>query len=95
MSKHLVLSIRRLDFKNDKGDQVQLVKVTYLDQAEANENVRGAQPLTINGALELWNDIEQVPGQYELDFRQRPDSKGRPTLTLAGATFLGAAQAVG
>lgn len=86
----LVLSAKRFDFKNDAGEQVTGSSVTYLDVegGSINEpNRRGVEPLTIAAPIEVFQQFDQVPGFYSLDFRQRPGKNGRPTLTLVGVKF--------
>jgi hypothetical protein len=36
----------------------------------------------------MWNAFSTVPGYYDLNFRMRPDAKGKPTLVLQGAKFV-------
>lgn len=95
MSKYLVLNVQRYDFTREGGDRFQGVRVTYLDQqAESSDKVRGLVPMTVGGPVELWERIEKVPGHYALDFKQRPDFKGRPTLSLTDAVLISEASPV-
>jgi hypothetical protein len=36
----------------------------------------------------MWNAFSTVPGYYDLNFRMRPDAKGKPTLVLQGAKLV-------
>lgn len=91
MSKHTILYVRRYNFTDKAtGEQISGVKVSYLDSfPEKSKDSKGMAILTINAPLESWDCFEQVPGQYELDFRQRPDAKGKPVLILRSAEFVG------
>jgi len=88
MSNHMVIGARRYDFTSDKGEHIEGLKVTYLDQPETGPNGIGFLPLTINAQSDVWSKLEAVPGWYDLSFRQRPDAKGRPVLILDGLELL-------
>lgn len=89
MEKCLVLSARQYQFKNDGGEQVEGVTLTYLTlDAPADGSTRGCPPLTINASVQLWPQLDTLPGYYDLDFKQRPGPKGKPVLMVAGVHFL-------
>ncbi len=88
MSIQLVIAARQYDFTSDKGEHIDGVKVTYLDQEETGPNGKGFLPMTINSQLDKWPLLESVPGWYDMSFRQRPDSKGRPVLILDDLKFI-------
>lgn len=89
MNAYLVIAAKAYDFKNDREERVQGVNVYYLDpeMREDTETQVGLLPLKVPALSKVLNQIEKLPGYYGLDFRQRPDAKGKPVLTLANATF--------
>ncbi len=88
METCVLLSARKYEFADDKGRPVQGVTLNYLtDDVEQEPDRRGLSPMTINAPLELWHQLGQVPGVYELDFKQRPGLKGRPQLSVVAAKF--------
>ncbi len=86
---YLVLHVRSYDFKDDaSGRQVVGSTVTYLDltmQSNADQGEQGFAPLQLSVDTALSRDFSQVPGYYELDFRQRRGANGKPVLVLSGA----------
>jgi hypothetical protein len=90
MSKYFVLFVRRYDFSDETGKRIQGFKATYLDeQIENTATVKGRPPMTVTSSeMGMWNAFSTVPGYYDLNFRMRPDAKGKPTLVLQGAKFL-------
>jgi hypothetical protein len=89
MEKCLVLSARKYDFKDDAGKQIEGVTVTYLTpDVQGEGDTRGCQPLSISALPTIWPQLESLPGLYEMDFKQRPGPKGKPTLTLVSAQFV-------
>ena len=88
MERCLVLSARRYSFKDDSGKQVDGVTVTYITgESEAQDDLRGMQPLSITGPLALWPQLDPLPAYFGMDFKQRPGPKGKPTLQLVAAHF--------
>lgn len=49
---------------------------------------KGYAPMTLSVPLDLYPKFQQVPGIYDLRFHMRPDSKGKPTLSLVDADFV-------
>lgn len=90
MERCLLLHARRYDFKDqESGRRVEGVTLTYLTSyVEGGDNQRGQMPLSISAPAEAWHQLRAVPGFYEVDFRQRPGPKGRPTLQATGLHFL-------
>ena len=87
----LVLSARRYDFKNDSGERVAGATVHYLDLDGGptnEEGRRGYEPLTITATKEAFESFTELPGVYDLDFRQKPGKNGRPTLVLTAVKML-------
>jgi hypothetical protein len=85
----LILSARRYDFKDDEGRRVEGVTLTYLaGDVDQQSDRRGQAALSIPAPVELWHQLQAVPGYYAIDFRQRPGKGGRPTLQAARLDFI-------
>ncbi|HEX2922678.1 MAG TPA: hypothetical protein VHS28_01470 [Chloroflexota bacterium] len=86
---YLVLSARAYDFKDESsGRQVQGITLTYADPEPENAgDRRGLNVMTMPASVDIGPQLTQLPGFYDLDFRQRPGPKGRPTLQLVGVQF--------
>lgn len=89
----LVLNAKRYSFANDNGEKVEGTTLQYLDPEEVvtEENRRGAEVMTITVPLDFYEQLTQVPGLYDLGFKQRPGKNGRPTLTVTSAWFVSSA----
>ncbi len=82
---YLVLHVRPFDFSGEDGRQISGSSITYVDlRAEQEPGELGRPPLTISVTTQAASAFRQVPGLYELDFRQRRGKAGKPVLTLAG-----------
>ncbi len=94
METCVLLSARRYDFKDDAGKQVDGVTLTYIipGNAETEGDTRGVQPLSVSAPLAIWAELAELPGVYDLDFKQRPGPKGKPTLQLTGLKFVSSAE---
>lgn len=92
MQECLILAARRYDFSDDQGRRVEGVTLTYLtgDIDQAGDR-RGQTPMSIPAPVQVWHQLQAVPGVYGIDFRQRPGKGGRPTLQAIGLEFLAAA----
>lgn len=89
METCLVLYARSYDFKGADGGQVTGCSVTYLTaDVENTPNSRGCQPLTVTAPSSLAAQFQELPGYYDLDFKQRPGPKGKPTLQLTAVSFV-------
>jgi len=89
METCVLLSARRYDFKDDGGKQVEGVTLTYItENVETEGDTRGCQPMSVAGAASVWSKLGAVPGIYDLDFKQRPGPKGKPTLQLVDVKFV-------
>jgi hypothetical protein len=87
----LVISAKKYKFEDEKTKEIKSgLHVQYLDPVMREDSAvqKGDLPLKVPALESLFDKLEVVPGFYELDFRQRPDSKGRPVLTLASARFV-------
>lgn len=89
MERILLLGVRRYDFKGKDGGHVEGVQVNYItDDVVEEPNQRGCSSFQVTAPLSVWPDLARVPGFYDVEFRQRPGLKGKPTLQLAAATFV-------
>lgn len=86
----LVLGARRYDFKDDGGARVEGVTLHYLtsDQDGGGDQL-GIIPLQVSAPPSVFHQMPEVPGRYDVDFRQRPGRGGKPTLTAVGLAFVG------
>lgn len=85
---YLVLGVKKYDFQPDRGERLSGVKVTYVDQSENTPTHKGFPVMTVSGPVELFDQFSNLPGLYDLNFRQRPNSKGQPVLVLSSAKFI-------
>ncbi len=94
----LVLGARRYNFKDDVGEQVRFTKLHYLieDASEGipDEDQVGEPPFEVVGPLELFDSLSPGRGFYDVEFRQTPGRRGRPTLQPVAATYEGPASFV-
>jgi hypothetical protein len=87
----LILAARRYDFKDDDGRRIEGVTLTYLTgDVDHEADRRGQSSLSIPAPVDVWHQLQAVPGFYQVDFRQRPGKGGRPALQAVGLEFLGA-----
>lgn len=85
--KVLVLGARRISFQGTSG-YVDVTKVTYIEgEPEYTGEQKGYLPMTVTADVYVFGSITG-PGIYEVEFRQRPDSKGRPVLTMTKAELI-------
>lgn len=95
MENCLVLAARHYDFTDDKGRRVEGCQVIYVtDDILTEGNTRGAVPMTVAAPMAVLNQLGKLPAYYQLDFRQRPGPKGKPSLHLVQADFVGSLPAV-
>lgn len=85
--KVLVLGARRVNFQGTTG-YVDVTKVTYIEgEPEYTGEQKGYLPMTVTADVSVFSAISG-PGIYEVEFRQRPDSKGRPVLYMTNAELI-------
>jgi hypothetical protein len=89
MSQHQVLTVKRYSFSDENNKEVKGCKVTFVDEPETSEDFKGIPIMTVNVPYDMWNQFPKVPANYELEFRMRPDAKGKPSLSLFGAALVG------
>lgn len=90
----LVLGARRYDFKDDDGGRVEGVTLHYLTldgSLDGSTDQRGEIPMQVSAPMAVFKELDECPGYYEVDFKQRPGRGGRPTLQAAGLSYLAAA----
>jgi hypothetical protein len=91
LERCVLVSARRYDFTDDAGKRVAGVSVEYVTgEAQEEQQARGLPVMTINAAPELWPELTALPGVYDVDFKQRPGAKGRPTLQIVSVNLAGA-----
>jgi hypothetical protein len=89
MQECLILSARRYDFKDEDGRRIEGVTLTYLTgDVDREADRRGQAALSIPAPVDVWHQLQAVPGWYQIDFRQRPGKGGRPALQAIGVEFL-------
>jgi len=91
MEEYLVLGYKSYDFDNKEGERIAGNNVYYLDlmMADYDANVKGSIPLNTSCTPLVKEQLKVLPGFYKLDFRQKPGAKGKATLVLANAEFMG------
>lgn len=88
MEPCLILSARRYAFDTDDGQHREGITLTYLTEDCQDEgNARGSFPMSVSAPVDLWDQLQQLPGFYDVDFRQRPGPKGKPTLTACNVRY--------
>jgi hypothetical protein len=89
METCVLLAARRYQFTDDKtGRPVEGVSLTYLTgDSETTPDQRGMFPLSITAPLEVFGLLTEVPGVYDMDFKQRPGKGGKPALQVVGLRF--------
>jgi hypothetical protein len=68
------------------GGQISGTKVTYLDSRSVQQkDAIGQAALTINGDYRLFDAFNgyKLPGFFDVEFSARPDSRGRPVLSIS------------
>lgn len=89
MERCIILAARRYDFKDDSGRRVEGVTLNYLTgDPDREPDRRGLSPLTIGAPVEVWHQLQQLPGVYAITFRQRPGQRGRPTLQATAVEYV-------
>lgn len=87
----LVISAKKYSFEDEKTHEVKSgLHVQYLDPIMREDSVtqKGDLPLKVPALEICFDQLTKLPAYYDLDFRQRPDGKGKPVLTLANAKFI-------
>lgn len=89
MAKHIVIGTNPFDLVDDNGQRVQGVKVYYLDtDPEEGNGAKGFFPLNLSIMGDHASVFTSVPGVYDLDFKQKRDKTGKPTLALRSVEFV-------
>lgn len=79
-----VLSARRFDFKNDDGEQVEGVKIFYVEdwEPEERQNGKGVELLEATLPLEIWSRMSPEPADYNAHFNLVRGQKGKAMLQV-------------
>lgn len=89
MTKHIVIGTNPFDLVDNNGQRIQGVKVYYLDtDPEEVNGAKGFFPLNLSIMGDHVSKFTSVPGIYDLDFKQKRDKTGKPTLSLRSAEFI-------
>lgn len=88
--EYLVLGAKGYDFKNDEGDRLQGMNIYYSDLSykDDHELQKGHLPMKVATITSVFNQLDQLPGFYNLSIRQRPDGKGKAVITVVSAEFV-------
>lgn len=89
MERVLVLAARRYDFTGKDGNHVEGVQVSYVtdEQVQETDN-RGCPLFQVTAPVSIWPDLPTMPAFYDVEFRQRPGLKGKPTLQITSASYV-------
>lgn len=95
MERVLILSARQYAFEDEKGKDVAGVQLHYVtaDLQELADR-RGLEPLTISAPVDVMAQLRDLPGVYQVEFRQRPGKNGRPSLQVVRVGFVQAVDLV-
>lgn len=89
MTKHIVIGTSPFDLVDDNGQRVQGVKVYYLDNDQEDSNgAKGFFPLNLSIMGDHVSKFQSVPGIYDLEFKQKRDKYGKPSLSLRNVEFV-------
>jgi len=90
MTKHLVVGTNPFDLVDDNGQRVQGVKVYYLDNdpEDGSNGAKGFFPLNLSIMGDHVSKFSSVPGIYDLEFKQKRDKYGKPSLSLRNVEFV-------
>lgn len=83
----LVLGGRRMQFEGNRG-AVDICKVSYVEGRDDSDEMRGCMPITANATPAVFDQIKESPGLFDVIFSQRPDSKGKPVVTVTSALLI-------
>lgn len=86
----LLLGARRYSFDAKDGRHVEGVTLTYLipDSVLEGQDSRGVAPLQVTAPVQVYDELQAVPGFYTLHFSQKPGKDGRPVLTCTGVQHI-------
>jgi hypothetical protein len=92
MTPALVLQVRDWEIRDDKREQVRKgVTIYYADLGSPlSGRSKGYEVLHVSGSEAACASLAQVPGFYDLQFRQRAGREsGKVELSLSGLRYLG------
>lgn len=89
MSRVLITGVRSYDFEDKDGRKIDGAKVSYLgEKSSVKQNETGFTPMQISVKKELLQELETIPGVYNLDFDMVPGKNNKPELAIVGFEFL-------
>lgn len=88
METVVLLAVSRYDFKD--GDRaIQGVTCQYVSPVPVEEpNKRGLLPMDMPGSLEIYDQVQELPGMYRMEIATRPGPKHRPIPTVVDLQFI-------
>lgn len=90
MSKVLILGATRFDFEDERKRRIEGAYIHYVDGKPENEqDRRGLLPMKLRVGIELFADLKQLPGYYELEMCSRAGTNGKPEVRVSSVLFLG------
>ena len=90
MSKHLVLSVKSYDFRNNDGEQITGAKVSYINKKPSSREAElGHPPMIVSiNDMKLVQEFREVPGIYEMEFEQITGKNNKPEISLFDVDFI-------
>lgn len=89
MGKALIMSINSYAFKNQKDEDVEGAKISYItDVTGLKSNVSGYAPMQISVNSEVAKKIKSVPGVYDIDYAMQAGKNNRPEMVIVGFNFV-------
>lgn len=80
-----ILYARPYEFEGKQGQTVQGVELTCVDGVILQEkDGRGWVPLRYTASADLFEQLPELPGMYEVELQIRPGYKGKPTPYIVG-----------
>lgn len=91
METVVLLAISRYDFKD--GDRaIQGVTCQFLNLIPVEEpNKRGLFPMDMPGTYDLYDQVQELPGVYNMEISMRPGPKHKPIPTVTSLKCIGKA----
>lgn len=87
---YTIICAKRYDFTNkENGERLRGVTLYYLGAKETTKELVGMPVLKSSAPIEFWDDLDEVPGKYQLDFTCRAGADGKPVLKLVEIAYHG------
>ncbi len=88
----LVLGAKRYCFVKDDGERIEGTTIYYtedMDYPYEDINMKGVFPMNVtNKNMDFFDKFPQLPGYYDMVFRNKPDKQGKPVAVPVEAKFL-------